>query len=331
MTNKNYSPKIYSKEEILNIMNDIDAKLTDFIKSGKYQDVLLSMGNLGKYSFNNQLYILFQNPDASTVKGMKQWNYLGRSIIPGSKSIRIFAPIVETINKSMLDKEGNPILDENGQEILISQKVVRKFKASYVFDISQTTGKEIEVFKMDENTQVQDKKNIINGLTNVVMDKGFTVEYVNQKELGPDCYGLCNHKEMKIKIADNLSDLQTISTLIHECGHALAHHEERKNFEGLSFIEKRSIKEVEAESIACVVCSYLGLDTSNFNFSYITGWADGDISKFRKNMDIISDCSWSLIMGIDNEFLKVKEHQKNLIIESPITENKKNKEGELYL
>ena len=70
------------------------------------------------------------------------------------------------------------------------------------------------------------------------------------------------------------------------------------------------IKEIEAESIACVVCTFLGLDTQNFNFSYITGWADGDIDKFRENIDVISRHARTLIKGIQKEMVVEANKEK---------------------
>jgi len=294
--------KPYTKEEVDKILTDIDNKLFAFIKEGNYKDVLLSMGNLGKYSFTNQIYILLQNPEAKTVNGMRGWNYLGRSIKPGEKALKIFSPITESVEEQVLDSDGNPKYDEAGEAITKTKRVVKGFKPSFVFDISQTKGKELKVFKMDENTSVEDKEIIIKGLTDTVKEKGYTVGYASKEELGEGCYGLCNHSTKEIKILENMSDLQTVSTLVHECGHCLAHSDYRKDFEGLTLSEKREIKEVEAESIACVTCSHLGLDTTNFNFSYITGWSDGDISKFRKNMDVIGTYAGQLITGIDEAF-----------------------------
>lgn len=53
---KEYAVKPYSQEEIDRILGEIDEKLTEFIKSDKYEDVLLKMGNLGRYSFTNMIY-----------------------------------------------------------------------------------------------------------------------------------------------------------------------------------------------------------------------------------------------------------------------------------
>ncbi len=326
MAKEKFEVKPYSKEEVEKILGEIDSKLTEFIKSDKYKDVLLTMGNLGKYSFTNQIYILLQNPTATTVNGMKQWNYLGRSVIPGEKALKIFAPLRTKENKEILDNEGNPILDEDGNVKTKEIDVIKGFKPSFVFDISQTQGKELEAFKFNDNITVEDKDIIIKGITDVVSKKGFTVAYATENELGKGCYGLCNHSEKKILLLEGMSDLQTVSTLVHEAGHALAHGPYREGFEGLTIAERREIKEVEAESIACVVCSHLGLDTENFNFSYISGWADGDITKFRKNMDVIGQHSLALIEGIDSSFhqaRKAKEaHVENeeipIVTEEPV-------------
>ncbi len=300
-TKKKFSKKRFSQEEMDEITSQIDERLHDFIKQGKYKEVLISMGNLGKYSLNNQIYILMQMPDATTVNGMKRWNTLGRHVLPGSKSIKIFSPILRFKEKEKKDENGNVILDSDGKIVKERKQVVCGFEQGYVFDISQTDGDPIDVFRFDEEKIVANKELILNGLRNAAKEKGYTISYATIDELGEGTYGLCNHTSHEIKILKGMSDLQEISTTVHECGHMLAHSAYRKDFEGLTSTEKREIKEIEAESIACVVCTYLGLDTENFNFSYITGWAEGDINKFRKNLDIISLHAKTLIKSIEKE------------------------------
>ncbi len=282
---KRLNQRRITKEELNVIINDIDDSLVKFIKEGKYKEVLMAMGNLGRFSFNNQMYILTQYPTSKTLYGLKKWNSLGRHINKGEKAIKIFSPIIKK------DK------DENQKEVY----KVNGFKINYVFDFSQTNGKELDVFSFDKEKVILNKDKILLGLKKCVKEKGFNFIFVKKDELGEDVYGLCNHKEHLIKIRDDLCDLQTISTSIHECGHALAHSEVRDDFLGLMKSEVRSIKEIEAESIALVVSSYLHLDTSNFNFSYILGWSNGDIKKFRKNLNLISSYSNLLIKSIENE------------------------------
>lgn len=309
---KTYEVKPYTKEEREKILQDIDNKLLEFINSDKYKDVLLMMGNLGNYSLTNQIYILLQNENATTVAGMKEWNYKGRSIIPGEKALKIFAPLKVKEQVSLVDDNDKPILDEEGNPKTKEVERIKGFKPTFVFDISQTTGKELQAFKFDENAAVEEKELIIKGLKEVVGKKGYTVRYVTEEELGKGCEGMCKYDSKEILIKKKLSDLQEVSVLIHECGHALAHGPYRENFEGLKELPSRDIREVEAESIACVVCSHLGLDTDNYNFSYISGWAEGDITKFRRNMDRIGAFAGDLIDGIDNAFTldRVEKFQK---------------------
>ena len=307
---KRFVPKRLSKAEMDTITSQIDQRLHDFVKEGKYKDVLIAMGNLGKYSLNNQIYILMQMPEATTVHGMKKWNTLGRHVKPGSKSIKIFSPILKTVEEKVKDADGKDVVDKDGNPKKIRKQIVSGYEQGYVFDISQTVGKELNVYRFDETQVVENKDKILKGLRKVAKDNGFSISYATKEELGEGCYGLCNHGTHEIKILEGMSDLQEISTTVHECGHALAHSAYREDFEGLTPSEKREIKEIEAESIACVVCTFLGLDTQNFNFSYITGWADGDIDKFRENIDVISRHARTLIKGIQKEMVVEANKEK---------------------
>lgn len=309
---KTFKPKRLSKAEMDDITSKIEERLNDFIKEGKYKEVLLAMGNLGKYSLNNQIYILMQMPEARTVAGMKKWNVLGRHVKPGSHSLKIFTPIIKAKEVELKDKDGNPLLNPDGTKKTQKKQVLTGFEQGYVFDISQTDGKPLEVFRFDEKKVVSSKNTILQGLHDVAEKNGYTISYATKEELGEGCYGLCDHAAKQIKILENMFDLQEISTTVHECGHMLAHSAYRKDFDGLTPMEKREIKEVEAESIACVVCSYLGLDTENFNFSYITGWADGDITKFQKNLNVISKHAKTLIEGIESEIYREAKKEKQL-------------------
>lgn len=289
--------RLFKKEEIDKIIKDVDMKLEEFIKGGNYKDVLLMMGNLGKYSITNQIYVLLQKPDATTIKGIHGWNALGRVIKKGEKGIKIIAPI-----------KGNVKKEDASNEKEEKVKVIKAYKPSYVFDISQTEGKENKTFKIDENATIEDKESIIAGLNNVIREEGYAFRYASKEELGEGCYGLCNHKKKEILLLENMPDLQEIGTFIHECAHALAHNPYKENFDGLTSLPTKDVKEVEAESISCVVCSYLGLDTKDFNFAYISGWADGDVSKFRKNIDAISRYSLKLTRSIDESLFKKRKN-----------------------
>lgn len=270
-----------SSGEINKLIKHIDEQLVMFIKDGKYKEVLLTLGNISKYSFTNQLYIFSQMKEARTLKGIREWNKLNRTIKKGEKAIKIISPI-----KKYLISD-----DEDDEKV---QKVIG-YKFSYLFDISQTEGEKINNFEIDKTINVNKKDEIIKKLSTFINKKGYEIKYVSKEILGKGCFGQCRYKEKMIYLLENMSNLEEISVLIHESAHALAHCPYKEGFEGLISLPTRDIREVEAESISCIVCSYLGLDTNDYSFSYILSWASGDIKKFRNNIEVISKYAKEII------------------------------------
>lgn len=75
-------------------------------------------------------------------------------------------------------------------------------------------------------------------------------------------------------------------------------------------------KEVEAKSVAFVVCSAFGLDTAEYSFPYIAGWSSGkEMTELKASMDVIRKTSSNLIKSIEKEvqhLLTEEEKQKFL-------------------
>lgn len=279
-------------------VNDLIAQAEDqyakFLKSGKYKDLLLSMSNLNCYSLNNQLLILSQNPNATCVNSVKIWNYNHRNVKKGEKAIKIIAPLKEIRKEDVLDEDGN-IVETKEIE-------VNGFKVAYVFDISQTEGRELYEFKCDENVAVEKFEAIKKAIERV--SRGFTVTYGPTDET---CDGYCNFKTKEIVIREGMSYTRTLTTLIHEVGHALAEERPRVNFKGLTQKEQSKIREIEAESIALVVSNRLGLQTTDFNLGYIAKFSDGDLDKFKANIDVVRSVSYQILSSVEPA---LQTHQK---------------------
>ena len=64
-----------------------------------------------------------------------------------------------------------------------------------------------------------------------------------------------------------LDGAQLVKTTIHELAHVLMHADD-------GHIDCRGRVEVEAESVAYVVCAAAGLDTSAYSVAYVAGWAE---------------------------------------------------------
>lgn len=301
-------------EQINELIKQADQQFVKFIKDGKYKDVLMSMSNLNQYSFRNQLLIMMQNPKATCVNGMTAWNYFKRSIKKGEKGLKIIAPA-----KYYIENEEE---NENGEiEIVKTERL--GYKIAYVFDVSQTEGKyEIRLFESSEELVREEFESLKEVLENAVKDYKFI--YTADLDKGVD--GTCNYKDKIIKVRDGMTSEKTITTLVHEIAHAIAEERNQDTFKGLTKREVTQIKEIEAESVALVVSNRLGLSTQDFNLAYIAGWADGDIEKFRHNLDTIRGISHQLLSAIEPklDFLRrEKEKVEEVSIKEETTPKKK--------
>jgi antirestriction protein ArdC len=94
---------------------------------------LSAMARFHRYSFNNVMLIYTQREDASHVAGFHSWRKLNRFVRKGEKGILILAP--------MIFKNAEAETAKTDEE-----KTIVRFKAAYVFDVSQTDGEPLPEF-----------------------------------------------------------------------------------------------------------------------------------------------------------------------------------------
>jgi len=70
-----------------------------------------------------------------------------------------------------------------------------------------------------------------------------------------------------ITLLDSLPSAQRAKTLAHELGHSILHGD------GYDYRANRPDAELEAESVAYLVCGSMGLDSKDYSFGYVAGWA----------------------------------------------------------
>ena len=95
-----------------------------------------------------------------------------------------------------------------------------------------------------------------------------------------------------------MSQKQTVKTMLHEISHATLHR--RKKNEPPS--KDQHTREVEAESVAYVVCQHFGIDTSDYSFGYVAGWSKGkELDELKASLDTIRTCAAGLIDAIEQK------------------------------
>ena len=294
------------KQKVKEITDKLEEGLKELFESEKYKSYLSTMSKFHNYSFNNTLLIAMQKPEATLVAGYKAWQKnFERHVNKGEKAIRILAPAPYKI-KEERDKidpvTGEMTFDENGmpqkEEVEVT---IPAFRAVSVFDVSQTDGKPIPELETQELlSTVEGYEDFVNALMFVSpVPIGF-------EDIPGDSKGYFHTEEKRIAIQENMSESQTLKTMVHEVAHSMLHNKE-VNQDILAPAKDRNTKEVEAESVAYTVCQHFGIDTSDYSFGYIAGWSSGkDMKELKSSLDTIRHTASELITGIETQLQELQ-------------------------
>ena len=273
--------------------------IKEFLDSDKYKDYLTKMSYLNNYSNRNLRLILAQNPEASQVASFKQWKEnFGRYVKKGEKALRIFKPMT----KIKKDENNQPILDKNGKP-----ETVTFFGLVPVFDVSQTEGKEMpKAAEVKEQLTDLDYANLYRALMVIAKENNVSVRF---EEMENNKHGYYSVPENQIVLRSNdMNKAQIIKTFLHEMAHAELHHADNPQRENLT----RSTAELQAESVAYVVSSYYGIDTSEYSFNYLSGWsADKEtLADLEAQLDIVQQEAKSLMVRMDQALEQLRLSQE---------------------
>lgn len=231
-------------QQIKEITDRATGELVAALGSGRSEPLagyLKAIGRFHRYSLHNVLLIAGQKADASYVAGFRTWNQLGRYVKKGEKGILILAPIVR--RKTEHDEDRNE-----------TSTAIAGFRAAYVFDVSQTDGRELPQIGTVRG-EPREYRERLRGFSHA---KGISVEY--SSEIAP-ARGTSSGGH--IKLLPGQSEAEEFSTLAHELAHELLHRGDRRGN------TSRRMRETEAEATAFVVCYAIGLETGSAACDYI--------------------------------------------------------------
>jgi hypothetical protein len=291
-TKHNYIYDKYNKNSKVS-GSDLLAQLTEGISklttSFEWQRFLEFQSRFHQYSFSNVILIARQCPSATQVAGYNTWLKLGRNVIKGEKAIWILAPMAyrhknsDTDENTDVENVSNSTTGNNKNE-----KGIRGFRRVPVFDVTQTEGDQLPSVCTplvgDCDSYIFPK---LVGIANSV---GFNVE---DARLEGSINGDCIYELSRIRIEISNSPVQRVKTLIHEIAHAILHAGHR--------IE-RELAELEAESIAYIVCQLLGIDSSGYSFGYVANWAGGGekaVAGIKASCERIAAATTTILSGLD--------------------------------
>ncbi len=225
------------------------------------------------------MLIARQKPTATNVAGVRTWNSLGRFVKRGEKGILILAPMIGRKRKQEDEATGETEEEKNPQAQLYG------FRAVYVFDISQTEGRDLPTL-----TTVQgDVSGHRERLFKFVEAQGIELSF--SERIAP-AKGLSHGG--KITLLSGMQPAEEFATLVHEIGHEMLHRGDRRT------LTTKQVRETEAEAVAFVVCNAVGLETGSSCADYIALW-HGDANLLRESLEAVQQTAAVILGGIAPE------------------------------
>lgn len=212
------------------------------------------------YSFGNQILALMQckarNIEPGPIATFPHWKELGRHVRKGEKALTLCMPVtVKCRNTSeSSDSESESAADPDNPGV----RTVFVFRPHW-FALSQTDGEPYSPAPIPD----WDRTAALAALG--IQEEPFTMTDGN-------CQGYATRDR---KIAISPIAALPHKTFFHEAAHVVLGHVAEGSLSDGETIPK-SLREVEAESVALICCESLGLDGADFARGYIQHWLHGE-------------------------------------------------------
>lgn len=215
-----------NKEKLKDITDSIERGIEELFQSDKYAEYLRTMSHFHKYSVNNTMLIYMQKPDATLVAGFNKWrDQFERNVMKGEKGIKIIAPTPykKKIEQEKRDPDTNlPMLDADGKVIIEEKEIkIPMFKPVTVFDVSQTDGKPLPQLASDLQGNVQNYEVFMEAL------RRSSPVPIDFKPIADNADGYFSLDKQKIAIREGMSEVQTVSAVVHEIAHSKLHNQKK--------------------------------------------------------------------------------------------------------
>ena len=230
------------------------------------------------YSLGNQILALIQSNQRGISLGpiasFNRWKELGRHVKRGEKAIELCMPV--TCKRTV--KEEREDGTEAETEITFKRFVFRR----NWFMLSQTDGAEYQM----PTIPTWDRSRALRTLN---------VQEIAFEMLNGNCQGYATGRQ----IAINPVAQMPAKTTFHELAHVVLEHTSEAVHDSETL--PRSLKEVEAESVALLCLESLGMDGAEFCRGYIQNWLQGGTIPERSAQKIFATADKILKAGIDRQ------------------------------
>jgi hypothetical protein len=267
-------------ETVEKLHEQLQDSLRALVTSEDWERALEVAARFHDYSFANTQLIWAQAAGRgftpTQVAGYRAWQKLGRQVRRGERGIQILAPVTRIAEDR----------DDGGEE-----RVVVGFRVVHVFDVSQTNGQplpETRPAALEGALPIQWGR-----VAELIRSADFGLEVVDTERLG-EANGVTDWRDRTVVVRKTMPGAQRFKTAVHELAHIRLHEPtsgDRPNCRG--------IVEVEAESVAYMVCASLGVDSAGYSLPYVAAWSGGNVQKVSETADRVIRCARQVISEIE--------------------------------
>jgi antirestriction protein ArdC len=245
-----------TQTELQDLKDKIDTLLDGaLVDQDKMRDLMAHYRVTGLYHYSLLNSIMIQIQGGTLAQSYKSWQALGRQVKKGEKArISIWRPGTRSTKAETADDSET---ETSAAGAAHSGRPV--FWLCKVFDVSQTDG---EPLKYEHNTAVPEGFDPAQFLQ-AAEALGYPV--AEEPLAGPR--GYTDGRRIVLSAFSNSVD--KTKTLFHELGHCLLKHVGSSEYS-----DSRDAKEVEAEIVASLCCSFFGV-TYDLSAAYIEGYKSG--------------------------------------------------------
>lgn len=254
-----------------------NAGLTALVTGVDWAVLLDTATKVNNYTLKNLLLIQAQLPTATMVCSAKRWHdEFGRYINKGETALRVYAPSIRKRTNQDTGKD---------EEVLIG------WWMAPVFDISQTNGPDVPESPRPVLLDGEAPAGAWDALAGIVAAEGFELR---RETIDGGANGYMARAAKLVVVGEHCGPAQSVKTLAHEVGHVLLGHDVHTG-------KSRSVQEVEAESVAYMVCHALGMDTAEYTFPYVAGWAEGDLELVEKTATRVVKTARTILEALEQD------------------------------
>ncbi len=268
------------------------AALTDAVAkvatSEDWQNLLRISGSFHRYSPNNQLLLAAQGAEG-VVASFHTWKQIPAvdgdvcRIRKGETALRVYAPIrASAASSTPTPARSRNLRSSASSSSPSSTKANSSPRPTCPHNPSCSTARS---HRLRSGTPIAEQ----------IYAAGYTLQRGPLD--GPaGAKGVTNFIERTVTVRDDLAPAQALKTQIHELGHVLMHLAEVRE-PGMT----RDRIEVEAESVAYVVCDLLGVDAGSYSIPYVANWAGADVELVEATAQKVLTTARQIVKGLEAE------------------------------